>query len=140
MGIIQNIQDRISGAKDKILKKVGRVTMVNSKSEPWSQLELLDADRLQMILRSAIGGGTRWLFALYRDMIITCAHMQAELGKRKLAVLGDVMNVVPLDKTNADDVAACVSAVRLAFVASVTCRRPPVSRQMRKLSTVPNAT
>ncbi len=31
------------------------------------------------------------------------------------------------------------SAVRLAFVKSVTCRRPPVSLQMRKLSTVPKA-
>ena len=31
------------------------------------------------------------------------------------------------------------SSVRLAFVASVTCDAPPVSRQISKESTVPNA-
>ncbi|MCX7006599.1 MAG: DUF935 family protein, partial [Kiritimatiellaeota bacterium] len=80
--------------------------MVNSKAEPVQQLDFMDADRMGMVLRAAQGGSTRWLFALYRDMILTSAHIQTELGKRKLAVLGDVMRVAPFDKTNADDLAA----------------------------------
>jgi hypothetical protein len=32
------------------------------------------------------------------------------------------------------------SSVRLALLASVTCRHPPVSRHRRKLSTVPKRT
>jgi phage gp29-like protein len=106
MGFIKTLVNRVSAARAKLATKGGRVTMTNSKSEPYSQLELLDADRLQMILRSAIGGGTRWLFALYRDMILSSAHIQTELAKRKLAVLGDVMTVTPLDKTLPADVAA----------------------------------
>ncbi len=106
MGIFQSLKERVGAVRAKAAKPGSRLTFVNSKSEPYSQLDFMDADRLQMVLRSAIGGSTRWLFALYRDMILTSAHLQTELGKRKLAVLGDVMRVAPFDKTNAADVAA----------------------------------
>ena len=106
MGILQSIRDRVSAAREKAAKPGRRLTMTNAKAEPYSQLDVMDADRLQMLLRSAVGGSTRLLFALYRDMILTSAHIQTELGKRKLAVLGDMMRVVPCDKKKADDAAA----------------------------------
>ncbi|MCX6997548.1 MAG: DUF935 family protein [Kiritimatiellaeota bacterium] len=106
MGILQSIRDRVSAARGKVTKAGGRLTMTNAKSEPSSQLDFMDADRMQMVLRAAVGGSTRTLFALYRDIILTSAHIQTELGKRKLAVLGDMMRVVPNDKKKTDDVAA----------------------------------
>jgi len=87
-------------------KPGGRVTILNSKGEPYSQLDYMDADRMTIICRAAVYGNTRWLFAVYRDMVLTSAHLQTELAKRKLAVLGDVMRFQPIDKKNTDDVEA----------------------------------
>lgn len=66
----------------------------------------MDVDALRGVLASAEMGNTRDLFALYRDVLISDTHLQCEWGKRKLAVLGDAISILPVDKTNQADVQA----------------------------------
>ena len=82
------------------------VTVASAQFEPQSMIEWADVDRVGMSLRSAQGGLVQPLFALYRDIVLTDAHVQTELSKRKLAVLGDTFRVLPYDRTSADDRAA----------------------------------
>jgi phage gp29-like protein len=91
-----------------------RVTVVNPLSQPFALAPLMTVDRVQEILRSAEAGDPRDLFALYRDTVLADSHLQGELSKRLLAVLGDTFSVLPIDKTNDDDVAAA-AAVKAAF-------------------------
>jgi hypothetical protein len=83
-----------------------RATVVNPWAEQESITERISADRVHAIIESAKGGDPRDLFALYRDIIISDNHLQTELNKRKLAVLGDTLTVGPRNKKNPDDVAA----------------------------------
>ncbi len=80
------------------------IAIYNPKYEPESYIEWADVDRVGMAIRSARGGATQALFALYRDIILTDSHIQSELAKRKLAVIADVMRVIPYDKKNAADI------------------------------------
>lgn len=98
--------------------KTGRITsetpapktkgcmVYNPRYEPESYIEWADVERVGMAIRSAKGGSTQSLFALYRDIVLTDGHIQSELGKRKLSVIGDVMRVIPYDKNDANDLAA----------------------------------
>lgn len=88
------------------LVPVRSVTRYNALAEQSYQAASLDAAGLHTALRSAEGGDVRQLFAIYRDTILSDNHVQTEFSKRKLAVLGDTMSVLPLDKKNADDTAA----------------------------------
>ena len=66
----------------------------------------LDVDRVHQILDAAERGDTDDLFTLYRDIIISDSHIQAELTKRKLAVLGDNLSIQPYDKDSELDQAS----------------------------------
>jgi phage gp29-like protein len=79
-------------------------TITNALSEPDSFLEWMDPDRVGMAIRSARGGNTQPLFAIYRDIVGTHAHIQSELHKRKIAVLGEPFKFQPYDKKKRDDV------------------------------------
>jgi len=71
-----------------------------------AELENIDADRMFEIVKDAERGETKDLFALYRDMMGSYLHLQAEFGKRKIAVLGDVLSIHPKDESNKDDIRA----------------------------------
>ncbi|WP_309400220.1 phage portal protein family protein [Cerasicoccus maritimus] len=75
--------------------------------EPRSTAEDLDVDRLHAILESAEHGQVSDLFALYRDILASDSHLQAEFAKRKLAIIGDALSVQPIDDgESADEEAA----------------------------------
>jgi phage gp29-like protein len=74
--------------------------------EPGSLLRVLDVDRVHAILDTAQAGNTQELFALYRDIILSSAHLQTEFAKRKLAVLGDPLSVQPWKKRDPLDESA----------------------------------
>lgn len=65
---------------------------------------MLDVDRLHTAFRSAEAGDTTDLFGLYRDMLGSHSHAQAEFSKRKLAVLGNDMVITPKDSDDAAQV------------------------------------
>lgn len=83
-----------------------RVTILNNLHDSRSRGPGLDVDALHSALRQAEGGDVRELFAIYRDVILSDAHIQSEFSKRKLAVIGDTSLILPGDKRNKDDVAA----------------------------------
>lgn len=66
----------------------------------------LDAQKIQAALAQAERGDTRNLFQLYRDSIASYSHVQNELGKRKIAVVGKPCNISPADKKNPKDILA----------------------------------
>lgn len=65
----------------------------------------LDVDTVHAYLSAADNQDPRQLFALYEEMAFD-GHIQTEFSKRKLAVLGDQMNIVPVDKNNVADLKA----------------------------------
>jgi len=75
-------------------------TFVNARYEPSFLAGGMTADNLHAILREAECGDTRNLFCLYRDVLVSCSHLQAEFAKRKAVVLGDPMSFLPHDKRN----------------------------------------
>jgi phage gp29-like protein len=76
----------------------------DARQEPAALAHTLDVDKLGSILRSAESGDMEDLFSLYRDIISGHSHVQAEFGKRKLAVVGDEPVFTAKDKDNPADV------------------------------------
>lgn len=96
----------IGAIQKKLSSLTRRITVVDGRFEPESWTEWLDVDRVGMAIRAARGGSVQLLFALYRDIVLTDSHIQAEMFKRKLAVLGDPFSFTPYDKDQPADVAA----------------------------------
>lgn len=88
-------------ASDKV-----QVTVLDPRRELPSQVRHMSADRLAGIIELAQNGDTRELFALYRDVITNDNQVRSEFMKRKIAVLGDPVSVVPFQKKEQDDVDA----------------------------------
>ena len=88
-------------ASDKV-----QVTVLDPRRELPSQVRYMSADRLAGIIELAQNGDTRELFALYRDVITNDNQVRSEFMKRKIAVLGDPVSVVPFQKKEQDDVDA----------------------------------
>jgi len=85
---------------------------VGQRHEPITATAGATNASIMSAIRSAESNGeTRLLFALYRDITVAGSHVQAEFGKRKMAVLGQPMAVLPEDKDDDDDVLAA-DAVR----------------------------
>jgi hypothetical protein len=113
-----SIRQRLSDFLASLIP-VKRLTIVNPLSQPFALAPLMTVERVQEILRSAESGDPRDLFALYRDTVLADSHLQGELSKRLLAVLGDTFSVQPVDKTNGDDVTAA-NAIQAAFAGCPT--------------------
>ena len=83
-----------------------------------SGLEYMDVDQLWNAIKHAEDGHTDELFAIYRDVVANDAHIQAEFGKRKLAVLGDSINIAaaeeddPTDETAAQTIEQMFRSIR----------------------------
>ena len=83
-----------------------QITEMDPRRELPSVVRYLSADRLAGIIEEAQNGDTRELFALYRDVITNDNQVRSEFFKRKIAVLGDPVSVVPFRKGDRSDVAA----------------------------------
>lgn len=82
------------------------ISIYGSIEEPPSCLRGMTAGGLLNIIELAENGDTRELFALYRDIVSSDSHILSEFGKRKDAVIGDAISVMPWDKLTAADVIA----------------------------------
>ena len=74
--------------------------------EPTSVMTSITVSTVSSALRLAEQGETRDLFAIYRDMCAGGSHLQSELNKRKMAVVGQPLNLLPYDKEEPEDVRA----------------------------------
>lgn len=80
------------------------ITVLDPKQELPSIVRNITADRLIAIIEQSENGDTRDLFALYRDIISSDNHIMSEFGKRKSAILGDPVNVIPFDKKDPNSI------------------------------------
>ena len=83
-----------------------QITEMDPRRELPSMVRYLSADRLAGIIEEAQNGDTRELFALYRDVISNDNQVRSEFFKRKIAVLGDPVSVVPFKKGDQSDIDA----------------------------------
>jgi phage gp29-like protein len=108
------------GKKDGKLPNIGKsapvLVSLNSPLERAFAVANMDADRLSSIIAASENGFSDELFRLARAAILTDSHIQAELFKRKNAVLGDPISVQPWDPEDASDKEAA-DAVEALFAA-----------------------
>src|ERR1017187_4360230 len=68
--------------------------------------QFVDISTVHSILDGTDVGNTRDYFALCDYIVLSDSHMQGEIAKRKLALLGDQLMIGPADKKKPEDVAA----------------------------------
>lgn len=107
---LQTLIKRFLKKSKKPVVPTKQITVVDSRSETPSLAPGMTAERILSAIAEAEYGDTRNLFALYRDMIYTDSHLQNEINKRKLAVLGDSMQYLAFEKKQKadEDAAAAV--------------------------------
>lgn len=97
-----------------------QITELDPRRELPSVVRYLSADRLMGIIEQAQNGDTRELFALYRDIITNDNQVRSEFFKRKIAVLGDPVTVIPFkkaDPADVDDATLCGAVIENATFA-----------------------
>lgn len=93
----------------RLVPQVTRIFYRDRHEQP-AIAHMLDVDRLHGALRAAESGDTTDLWTIYRDCVASDAHVQGELFKRKLALLGDEEQISPWDEKSQED-AAAVAAI-----------------------------
>jgi phage gp29-like protein len=89
MNTIQKLLSKILPTHTRVIHR--------QHQEPLPESRYMDVDELHTILKLAETGHVERLFGLYRDILSSHSHTQAEFMKRKLAVIGDPMNFTPKD-------------------------------------------
>lgn len=88
---------------ERIKKLFSRTREVSPLYDEPPLATTLTVTRLHDILDSARNGDVTPLFTLYRDVVLSNSHIQAEFAKRKLAVIGDECVLLPADADNSDE-------------------------------------
>ncbi len=99
-----NLTDRLKKLALNLIPTQTRV-IVRGHQQPAALGHTMDVDGLHGLLRAAEQGYPDRLFGLYRDILASHAHTQAEFSKRKLAVLGQPFTLTSADPENAAQVA-----------------------------------
>jgi phage gp29-like protein len=89
---------RIPLVRKTIFKELVATTPLSTAS--------FDVDQIHAILDGTDFGQTNEYFALCDTIVLTDSHLQGELAKRKLAILGDQYSIDAVDPKNAQDVEA----------------------------------
>ncbi len=80
--------------------------------EPANLSATATGQDIQCAIRQAENGEPTSLFRFYRDCLLGDDLIQGELSKRKLAVLGQPIAILPADKSSEDDLAAAAACLR----------------------------
>jgi hypothetical protein len=101
-------KDRFAQAVGNVGRGVPEVVLARlsgwGEAPQWGNAATMAS--IQGALRASETGDTYLLFALYRDMIMNSLHIQGEMGKRLIAVLGKPLVIQPAEKSSPDDVMA----------------------------------
>jgi phage gp29-like protein len=116
MSIVKTL---VNNTRDAVRILVGkppihRQNWLGPRFEPSNISSYAKVSTIQEAIREAENGDPTTLFRFYRDALLGDEHIQGELGKRKLAVLGEPLVILPRDKENREDIAAaaaCLQAV-----------------------------
>jgi len=88
------------------------VNWLGPRFEPQNISATATMSAVQTAIRQAENGDPTSLFRFYRDALLGDDHIAAEFDKRKLAVLGQPLSILPEDKENPDDVLAATACLR----------------------------
>lgn len=91
---------------DAVAVQTSRRARMSGAGQPQYVANTIDVNRIQAALRSAERGDTWLLFTIYRDMIASYTHLQAEWSKRKMVIVGQPYTLLPYDKENKEDMIA----------------------------------
>ncbi len=90
-----------------------QITILNHSTPPPISISDISPETIRTLIAESERGVTERLFSYYCDIILTHSHVQAELSKRKLAVLGDPLSIQPWDKKIPADKLAADETERL---------------------------
>lgn len=90
-----------------------RVNWLGPRFEPGNISATAKISDIQTAIRGAENGDPTSLFRFYRDELLGDEHIQGEFNKRKLAILGERMTILPQDDDNEDDIAAAAACTRI---------------------------
>lgn len=89
-----------------------RVNWLGPRFEPMNISATATLQDIQVAIRQAENGETTSLFRFFRDALLGDDHIQGEILKRKLAVIGQPTAILPVDKSSEDDMAAAAACLR----------------------------
>ena len=123
MSMIQKLGKSIAGAAKALVNPWGspvddgavpsrRINFLGPRFEPSNISARAKMGDVQNAIRQAENGDPTSLFRFYRDSLLGDDHISGEFDKRKLAVLGQPLTVLPEDKSNVDDVKAAAACLR----------------------------
>lgn len=92
-----NLTSDLANLIGRLIPTQTRIVVRGSRQELPALAHTMDVDSIHGILREAEAGNCSRLFALYRDILSSHSHLQAEAFKRKLAVLSEPLNLIPDD-------------------------------------------
>lgn len=88
-----------------------RQVWMDSRRQQTGLATVATVERIHAMFDAADSGHPQELFAFYEEVMLGDSHLQSEFGKRKLAILGDAMTVLPKNKSaGAKTAAAFVEA------------------------------
>ena len=93
-----SLPDILRGIAQKIIPTRTKIVRIDTRHDPESATNYIDVDSLHGAIEEARSGDTRRLFALYRDILLGTAHIQAEFNTRKLAIVGERPNLQAISK------------------------------------------
>jgi len=111
------IKDLFSGFRKQ--PKRGRITPIGSRHEIPLSFSGLDVDKVVSVIRASENGNSAEFWRLCRTVILQDGHIQAELFKRKNAVLGDDLTVTPWSTEKKDVEAADAAEAMLQNLPSL---------------------
>ncbi len=92
---------------------VRRENWLGPRFEPSNVSSTATMRDVQNAVRQAENGDPTLLFRFYRDILLGDDHIATELDKRKLAVLGQPLSILPRDKQNAEDIKAAAACLQI---------------------------
>lgn len=88
-----SLTDYLRSLAQKLIPTRTVIVRSDTRYDPESATSSIDVDSLHGTIEEARAGDTRRLFALYRDILVGTAHIQAEFNTRKLAIVGERPNI-----------------------------------------------
>ena len=89
-----------------------RQNWLGPRFEPSNISSYATIQSVQAAIREGENGDPTSLFRFYRDALLGDDHIQGEFNKRKLAVIGQPLAILPADKTSEDDARAAAACLR----------------------------
>lgn len=100
------------GSPDMEKVPVTRRAWIGPRFDPGNISATAKISDVQTATRDAENGDPTSLFRFYRDSLLGDELIQGELNKRKLAVIGETLTVLPETKDNPEDIAAAAACMR----------------------------